>query len=201
MTWRACHQIEEGSVCHPSDAEVRHFDQSYLDFAVEPHNVRLTLWTNGFAPHGYGRIYSCWPVILTPYNLPPGMCMKPEYLFLTLVIPGLSSPKRRIDVYLESLIEELLQLWHVGVLTHGHATNQAFMMRATLMWTVNYLSTYGMASGWSTTGIMGCPVCMEDTRASHQQHGRKACYFDCHRQLLSHDHPYRRNKRPFTKNR
>ncbi|KAL0373220.1 UNVERIFIED_CONTAM: hypothetical protein Scaly_1003600, partial [Sesamum calycinum] len=153
MTWRACYQIEEGSMCHPSDAEAwRHFDQSYLDFTVEPHNVTLTLCTNGFAPHrSHGRIYSCWPVILTPYNLPPGMCMKPEYLFLMLVIPGPSSPKRRIDVYLEPLIEELLQLWHVGVLTHDHATNQAFMMRATLMWTVNYLSAYGMASGWSTT--------------------------------------------------
>ncbi|KAL0285162.1 UNVERIFIED_CONTAM: hypothetical protein Sangu_2791700 [Sesamum angustifolium] len=58
-----------------------------------------------------------------------------------------------------------------------------------------------MVSGWSTTGIMGCPVCMKDTWAFHLQHGRKACYFDCHRQFLSHDHLYRRNKRSFTKNR
>ncbi|KAK4391441.1 hypothetical protein Sango_1921900 [Sesamum angolense] len=84
MTWHACHQIEKGSICHPSDAEAwRHFDQSYPDFAVEPRNVILDLCTNGFAPHGqYGR---------TPSN-----------------------PKRRIDVYLEPLIEELLQLWHIG---------------------------------------------------------------------------------------
>ncbi|KAL0461256.1 UNVERIFIED_CONTAM: hypothetical protein Slati_0013200 [Sesamum latifolium] len=87
-------------MCNPFDAEAwRHFDQSYPDFAVESRNVRLALWTDGFAPHGqYGRTYSYWPVILTPYYLPPKMCMKPEYMFLTMVISGPSNPKRRIDV-------------------------------------------------------------------------------------------------------
>ncbi|KAL0434382.1 UNVERIFIED_CONTAM: hypothetical protein Slati_2772500 [Sesamum latifolium] len=95
MTWHACHQTEE----------------------VEPRNVRLALCTDGFAPHGqYGHTYSCWSVILTPYNFSPRMCMKPEYMFLTMVIPGLSNPKRCIDIYLEPLIKELLQLWDVGVL-------------------------------------------------------------------------------------
>ncbi|KAL0423304.1 UNVERIFIED_CONTAM: hypothetical protein Sradi_0865200 [Sesamum radiatum] len=103
------------------------------------------------------------------------MCMKSEYMFLTMVIPGPSNPKRLIDVYLQPLIDELLQLWHVGVRTHDHATNQAFMMRAALMWTVNDLPAYGMASGWSTAGIMGCPICMDDTSAFHLQHDRKAC--------------------------
>ncbi|KAL0292430.1 UNVERIFIED_CONTAM: hypothetical protein Scaly_2590300 [Sesamum calycinum] len=154
MTWHACHQTTEGSMCHPSNTEAwRHFDQSYPNFAMEPRNVRLALCTNGFTPHGqYGRTYSCWLVILTPYILPPRMCMKPEYMFLTIVIPGPSNPKRRIDVYLEPLIEELLQFLHIGVLMHDHATNQRFMMRAVLMWTVNNLPIYGMASGWSTAG-------------------------------------------------
>ncbi|KAL0289029.1 UNVERIFIED_CONTAM: hypothetical protein Scaly_2713800 [Sesamum calycinum] len=128
MTWHACHQTEEGSMCHPYDAEAwRHFDQSYPDFAMESRNVRLALCTDGFAPHGqYERTYSCWPIIFTPYNLPSEMCMKPEYMFLTMVIPRPSNPKHRIDVYLEPLIEELLQLWHIGnepfvtiILYHG----------------------------------------------------------------------------------
>ncbi|KAL0302400.1 UNVERIFIED_CONTAM: hypothetical protein Scaly_3034500 [Sesamum calycinum] len=100
----------------------------------------------------------------------------------------------------EPFIEELLQLWHVSVRTYDHATDRAFMMRTTLMWTVNDLPAYGMASGWTTTGVMGCPICMNDTRAFHLQHGRKACYFDCHRQFLPAHHPYRRNKRAFMKN-
>ncbi|KAL0337718.1 UNVERIFIED_CONTAM: hypothetical protein Scaly_2046900 [Sesamum calycinum] len=51
-----------------------------------------------------------------------------------------------IDLYLKPLIEELLQLWHVGVRTYGHAMDRAFIMRAALMWTVNDLPAYGMAS-------------------------------------------------------
>ncbi|KAL0284716.1 UNVERIFIED_CONTAM: hypothetical protein Sangu_2811800 [Sesamum angustifolium] len=119
-----------------------------------------------------------------------------------MVIPGPSNPKRLIDVYLQPLIDELLQLWHVGVRTHDHATNQAFMMCAALMWTVNDdLPAYGMASGWSAACIMGCPICIDDTSAFHLQHDQKACYFDCHRRFLPQDHPYWRNKKAFIKNR
>ncbi|KAK4397871.1 hypothetical protein Sango_1262600 [Sesamum angolense] len=109
MTWYANHQTEERSTCHPSNAEAwRHFDRTYPDFAVEPRNVRLDLCTAGFLLHGqYSCIYPCWPVILTPYNLPPQMCMSFEYMLLMMVIPGLSNPKYLIDVYVELLIEEL----------------------------------------------------------------------------------------------
>ncbi|KAL0444722.1 UNVERIFIED_CONTAM: hypothetical protein Slati_2194900 [Sesamum latifolium] len=77
---------------------------------------------------------------------------------------------RLIDVYLEPLIEELLQLWHVGVRAYDHSTDNEFTMQAALMWTVNDLPAYGIASGWSTAGVMGCLVCMDDTRAFHLQH-------------------------------
>ncbi|KAL0394830.1 UNVERIFIED_CONTAM: hypothetical protein Slati_4449200 [Sesamum latifolium] len=117
MMWHATHQTEEGSMCHPSYAKAwKHFDKRYPDFAEEPRNVGLGLCTEGFALHSqYGRTYSCWHVIITPYNLSPGMCMSSEYIFFMMVIPGLSNPKRLIDVYLESLIEEMLHLWHVDV--------------------------------------------------------------------------------------
>ncbi|KAL0296064.1 UNVERIFIED_CONTAM: hypothetical protein Sradi_6658500, partial [Sesamum radiatum] len=79
----------------------------------ESGNVRLALCIDGFAPHGqYGHTYSCWSVILTAYNLPPRMYMKSKYTFLMILIPSPSNLKHHIDVYLESLIEELLQLWH-----------------------------------------------------------------------------------------
>ncbi|KAL0355360.1 UNVERIFIED_CONTAM: hypothetical protein Sradi_3982900 [Sesamum radiatum] len=73
-------------------------------------------------------------------------------------------------------------------------------MRAALMWTANNIPAYGMASGWSSAGVIGCLVCMEDTRAFYLQNGRKTCYFDCHGQFLPPDHPCRRNKKAFTKN-
>ncbi|KAL0303178.1 UNVERIFIED_CONTAM: hypothetical protein Sradi_6185900 [Sesamum radiatum] len=92
--------------------------------------------------------------MITLYNLSPGMCMSFEYIFLTMVVIGPSNLKRLIDVYLEPLIEELLQLWHVGVRTYNHATDNEFIMRAALMWTVNDLPAYGIAFGWSTAGVM-----------------------------------------------
>ncbi|KAL0349974.1 UNVERIFIED_CONTAM: hypothetical protein Sradi_4146600 [Sesamum radiatum] len=98
-----------------------------------------------------------------------------------MVIPGPSNPKHLIDVYLEPLIKELLQLWHVGVITYNHATDNALIMRAALMWTVSDLCSYGMAFGWSTIGFMGCPVYMDDTKAFHLQHSKEACYFDSYK--------------------
>ncbi|KAL0400227.1 UNVERIFIED_CONTAM: hypothetical protein Sradi_2366000 [Sesamum radiatum] len=73
MMWHANHHTEEGSMCHPSDAETwRHFDRTHPDFVVEPPSVRLSLCTDGFTLHEqYGPTYSCWPVILTSYSHPP----------------------------------------------------------------------------------------------------------------------------------
>ncbi|KAL0357277.1 UNVERIFIED_CONTAM: hypothetical protein Scaly_1413400 [Sesamum calycinum] len=120
---------------HPSDAEAwRHFDCTYPYFTMEPQNVRLGLCVDEFVPHRqYGKMNSCWPMILTLYNLPQKMFMKSEFIFLTLVIPGLSNPKHFIDVYMQSLIEELLQLWHMGVRTYDRSANEFFIMRAALM--------------------------------------------------------------------
>ncbi|KAL0434228.1 UNVERIFIED_CONTAM: hypothetical protein Slati_2757100 [Sesamum latifolium] len=166
ITWHVTHQTEERSMCHPYNVESwRHFDRAYPDFAAGPCNVRLDLCTDGFAWHGqYGCMYSCWPVILTPYNLPLGMCMSSEYMFLTMVITGPFNLKCLIDVYPEPLIEELQNLWHVGVQTRDSVKDETFTMRAALMWTVNDLLACGMASGWSTIDVMGCPVCIEYTR-------------------------------------
>ncbi|KAL0289879.1 UNVERIFIED_CONTAM: hypothetical protein Scaly_2688900 [Sesamum calycinum] len=126
-------------------------------------NVRLGLCTNGFALHRqYGRMYSYWPIILTPYNLPLRMSMSSEYMFLMMVIHDPSNPKYLIDVYLEPLIEELQNLCYIY-----NAKNETFMMRAVLMWTVNDLPAYSMAFGWNTAGLRGCLVCMEDTHASY----------------------------------
>ncbi|KAL0410499.1 UNVERIFIED_CONTAM: hypothetical protein Slati_3639600 [Sesamum latifolium] len=74
-----------------------------------------------------------------------------------MVIPGPLNPKRLIDVYLEPLIEELQNLWHVSVLTRNNVKDEIFTMRVALMWTLYDLPAYGMASGWSTASVIGCP--------------------------------------------
>ncbi|XP_054817658.1 uncharacterized protein LOC129317338 [Prosopis cineraria] len=175
MVWHHKTRREPGVMCHPCDGEAwKHFDQCYPSFALEPRNVRLGLSSDGFTPFGQSaHPYSCWPVIVTPYNLPPGMCMKTPYMFLTLIIPGPKSPGQKIDVYLQPLIDELKELWEVGALTYDSYKKQNFYMRASLLWTINDFPAYGMLSGWSTHGILSCPICMEYSKSFFLEKGKK----------------------------
>ena len=100
------------------------------DFASEYQNVRLGLYTNGFTPFANNSTpYSCWPVFVTPYNLPSGMCMNKSNIFLSLIIPGPTSLGQSIDVFLRSLIDELQKLWSEGVCTFDAFQKQNFNMR------------------------------------------------------------------------
>jgi hypothetical protein len=117
-------------------------------FLAESRNVRLGLCIDGFNPIGsFAAPYSYWLVKLTIYNLPPGMCIKPEFMFLSIIIPGPSSPGQNINVYLRPLIDELTQLWSSRALTYDISRKQNFVMRAALIWTINDFPTYGMVSG------------------------------------------------------
>jgi hypothetical protein len=51
--------------------------------------MRLELCTKRFNPFdSFSAFYSCWLVILTVYNLSPGMCMRLEFMFLSTIIPS-----------------------------------------------------------------------------------------------------------------
>jgi len=45
------------------------------------------------------------------------------------------------------LIDELMQLWSFEALTYDVSRKQNFLMRATLMWTINDFLVCGMVSG------------------------------------------------------
>ena len=187
-------------MCHPSDAaEWKHFQDIHSQFAEEPRNVYLGLCTDGFNPFGMSRNHSLWPVILTPYNLPPDMCMNTEYLFLTILNSGPNHPRASLDIFLKPLIEELKELWSTGVEAYDVSLNQNFNLKAVLLWTISDFPAYGMLSGWTTHGKLACPICMEDTNAFYLPNGRKTCWFDCHRRFLPRDHPLRKNRKDFLK--
>lgn len=62
---------KEGMLSHPSDGEAwkKHFNHTYPDFSSDPRNVRLCVSSDGFDPFSnLTKPYSCWPVIVTPYN-------------------------------------------------------------------------------------------------------------------------------------
>jgi hypothetical protein len=94
--------------------------------------VRLGLCADGFTLYVQvsAHPYSCWPVIIVPYNLPPELCMTKPYMFLNCLIPGPKNPTSRIDVYLQPLVDELQQLWSHGALTYDISSKQNFIIRA-----------------------------------------------------------------------
>ncbi|XP_050222364.1 uncharacterized protein LOC126672458 [Mercurialis annua] len=147
----------------------------------------------------FGQNYSSWPVILTPYNLPPGMCMKDEFMFLIVIVPGPRNPKHQMDIFLQPLIADLNQLWEFGVHTFDVHRRQNFQMKAALMWAINDFPAYSMLSGWSTSGRLACPHCMENKDAFTLKGSRKQSWFDCHKRFLPRGHPYRHNTTHFRK--
>jgi tnp2 family transposase len=166
-----------GEMCHLSySKEWQHFNATHPEFADEIRNVRLDLCTNGFKSFGCsGRQFSSWPVILTPYNLPPWMCMKTPYMFLTVIAPGPNNPRQNIDIYLQPFIKELKILWIDGILTYDVYMRQTFCRRTTLMWTVSDFPANLMLSGWSNHGKNACPYCMSDSKAFYLRHSKKMC--------------------------
>ncbi|XP_021767822.1 uncharacterized protein LOC110732212 [Chenopodium quinoa] len=174
MTWHSKNPRVQGTMAHPSDSEAwKHLDSFFSEFASEPRNVRLGLCTDGFAPHGkFGGQYSCWSVTLTPYNLPPSMCMK-QFMFLSLLVCGPKNPKGNLDVYMQLLIEELKQLWEVGAHTYDISMKRNFNLRAAILWTVSDFPAYGMLSGWAISGKKACQCCMDKRKAFWLEHGCK----------------------------
>jgi hypothetical protein len=108
------HESEDPDIMsHPADSEAwQTLDRFDPEFARDPRSVRLGLSTNGFHPHSTdSHPYSCWPIFVMPYNLPPDKCLKEGFIFLALVIPGPKEPKKQMNIFLEPLFEELKNLW------------------------------------------------------------------------------------------
>jgi len=199
MTWHQSHDVVDGVMVHSSDGETwKHFNSVHPHFSAESRNVCLGLCTDRFNLfRSFAAPYSCWPVILMVYNLPMGMCMRPKFMFLSTVILGPSSPGWNIDVCLRPLIDELMQLWSSRALTYDISRKQNFVMRATLIWTINDFPTYRMVSGWSTQGKLACSYCMKNNKAFTLTNRGKASFFYCHCCFLPPNHRYKKNRNDF----
>jgi len=198
MRWHKEELVSDGKMRHPADSLAwKHVNDRYKWFDSDPRNVRLGLASDGFNLFGMLNVnYTCWPVILIPYNLPPWLCLKQPYWMMSMLIPGPKSPGVNIDVYLEPLIDELHDLWVNGVLTWDEKEKKNFTLHAILLWTINDFPAYAMLSGWSTKGKFACPYCHKHTDYLWLKHGSKHCYLG-HRRFLPMNHKWRRNKTSF----
>jgi hypothetical protein len=198
MRWHKEELVTDGKMRYPRDSLAwKYVNDSYKKFDSDPRNVRLGLASDGFNPFGMLNVnYTCWPVILIPYNLPPWLCLKQPYWMMSMLIPGPKSPGVNIDVYLQPLMDELHDLWVKGVETWDEKEKKNFTLHAILLWTINDFPAYAMLSGWSTKGKFACPYCHKDTDYLWLKYGSKHCYMG-HRRFLPLNHKWRRNKVSF----
>jgi hypothetical protein len=115
---------------HPADAEVwRALDRFDPKFGRDPRSVRLGLSTDGFKLYSSdSTVYSCWPVFMMPYNLAPNKCLKEGFIFLALVILGPKELRKKMNIFLCPLIEELKELWQ-GVDAYNNHLKCRFNLR------------------------------------------------------------------------
>ncbi|XP_074352544.1 uncharacterized protein LOC141691678 [Apium graveolens] len=200
MCWHAQQRTQDGKMRHPADSPSwKNIDYRWPSFGSEPRNLRLALLADGVNPHnnGLSNRYSCWPVILVTYNLPPWLCMKRKFMMLSILVPGPHEPGNNIDIYLQPMIDDLKKLWKEGEPNVYDAYNKSFFtLKAVLMWTINDFPAYGNLSGCVNKGYKCCPVCGDDTVAKYLTHSRKMCY-QGHRRYLPLHHPYRMQKAAF----
>ncbi|WMV20185.1 hypothetical protein MTR67_013570 [Solanum verrucosum] len=197
LYWKEDNLLDSCKVCGESRWKVDKRNGEAKNIKAEPHNVRLGLASDGFQPFRNAKTsYSIWPVVLIPYNLPPWLCMKQEKIIMSMLIPGPDSPGDAIDTYLQPLIEELKELWNIGIETFDASTKQNFKLHASLLWTINDFLAYGNLSRWSTKGKLACPCCNKDTSSIRLANCKKESFM-AHRRYLPRNHKWRNDKKSF----
>jgi hypothetical protein len=183
-------------VRHSCDSKAwRHFHENVdLAFRIDARNIHFALAADGVNPFKQTRsIWSTWPVTLLNYNLPPWLCTKKFFLMLALLIPGKESVTSEVfDVYMEPLVEELLQLWY-GIPAYDITKERGqrrFTLCAVLMWTIYDFPGYATVGGFSHQGYAACPWCGPNLGAEHSQELGKQTYGGT-RRWLPQNHMYR----------
>ncbi|KAM3318013.1 hypothetical protein ACQJBY_035636 [Aegilops geniculata] len=202
MRWAAeGTRYRPGIAIHPSDAEAwKDFVKRYPYKAGKKDSVAIAVTTDGFNPFGMtNATYSCWPVFVIPMNLPPGFCMKRQNMFLSLVIPGPGYPGKKMSLYLEPLVDDLIVAWDKGIQTYNALTKKHFDMYVWYFTSLHDLPARAIFCGWCVHGKWPCPVCMQNLTFYWLKKGGKFTCFDKHRPFLRPDHPFRRDKKNFKK--
>jgi hypothetical protein len=185
---------------HSSDSDAwKDLDDFDPEFATELRNNQIGLVTYVFTPfYMKATSYSCWPVFVIPYNLPPHLCMKYYYIFLSLIIPSLDHPGKWLNVMVQTLIDDLKKLWE-GVKANDCYKKESFTLHVAYLWSIHDFMAYNLFARWSCHGILTWPICGKDTDCFRFEFGGKICYFDYHRCFLPQTHPYRFEVNTFMK--
>jgi hypothetical protein len=116
---------------------------------------------------------------MVSYNLPPNKCLKEWFIFLALMILGPKEPKKQMNIFLCSLMEELKELWQ-GVDAYDSHLKCLFNLRAAYLWSIYDYLAYVNFFGWCVHGRLNCLMCMDESDAFKLQHNKKVSFFYCH---------------------
>jgi hypothetical protein len=199
MTWHSRNRSRDGKMrMVPDSPQWRYVDTNWPEFGADPRNIRLGLAADGVNPFAEKRSnWSTWPICLINFNLPPWLATKKHFLILALLIPGPESvTAENIDIFLEPLVDELMELWQYGVETvdaAAYARSRTFNMKAMLIMSIHDLEAYSMINGCMVKGKHGCPICGPNCMSRYSFTLGKNVYNAQYRRWLPFGHPYRQN--------
>lgn len=198
VRWHDEGRTKDDALRHPADSKAwKDIDSRYPTFASDSRNIRFAMASDGFNSVGtMSSTYSCWPVVLVPYNLPPWFCMTASLLMLALIIPGPSYPGKDFHVFMEPVYEELIDLFKVGTPTYDASQDEMFQLRAILLFAISDYPGIGIFAGYSVNGEFACITCRDETCSKRLIHGRKYSFMG-HRRFLPLDHEFRYNRISF----
>ena len=124
------------------------------------------------------------------------MIMKQSNFILSLLIPGRNSPGSDIDVYLEPLVDDMVDMFLDGVRTYDASTGEDFQLHAAIICTITDKPGLGSLVACASSREGACPECHSQLCSLRLKNGSKTCYM-VHRRFLHADHPLRYDTRTF----
>ncbi|XP_071708619.1 uncharacterized protein [Rutidosis leptorrhynchoides] len=193
LHWHGEDRKNDGKMRHVADSlQWKNIDKDFGEFGDEIRNIRFGLSSDGINPfRDLSSRHSTWPVLLCIYNLPPWLCMKRKYIMMSLLIQGPKQPGNDIDVYLQPLVDDMMELWSTGIHIYDAYKKEYFQLRAMLFCTINDFPAYSNLSGYSTKGKKACHVCEENTHSIWLTNCKKPAFM-VHQRELAENHPYRK---------
>ncbi|XP_071714372.1 uncharacterized protein [Rutidosis leptorrhynchoides] len=110
---------------------------------------------------------------------------------MSLLIQGPKQPGNDIDIYLQLLVDDMMELRSTGIHVYDAYKKEYFQLRAMLFCTINDFHAYGNLSGYSTKGKRHVLFCEENTHSIWLTNFKKPAFMG-HRRALTENHPYRK---------
>lgn len=85
--------------------------------------------------------------------------MKQSNFIISLLIPSRNSPGSDIDVYLEPLVDDMVDMFLDGVRTYDASTREYFQLHAAIICTITDKPGLGSLVACASSGEGACPEC------------------------------------------